>query len=187
MGSIDLRRRSRIAALGGRYGRAIAAIIVGAIQLAIVGCASSIPPPEATVSPLSATMRPAKAPYCPMPLLYERPVSAYKQLAIVDAWGDETAKDSEVMRVLKRKACEAGADAVVITSNKKQEEGDLLPGYGPGAHTEVNGEQAGVNVSQREHAPTIGELGHSGHYISGIAIIYRSNDNSAASTAANGH
>ncbi len=186
MSSIESRRRSGIVEPVGWAGRGLAAAVIGAMAIAVGGCSALIPPPEATVSSLSTTMLPAKSPDCAMPLLYERPVSRYKQVAIVDAWGDEDTKDPEVLQVLKRKACEVGADAVVITSNRRQEQGAPLPGYGPGAHTEVNGERAGANVSQREHEPTIGEEGHAGHYVTGIAIVYRDNE-SGSSTAASGH
>jgi hypothetical protein len=174
--------RSRIAAFAGLPGKGLTLLITA---MALVGgCTWGIAPPEATISPMSASMLPAKPPDCVMPLLYEEPVSRYKQIALVDAWGDEDAKDADVLKVLKRKACEAGADAIVVTSNKKQEQGDPLPGYGPGAHTEVNGEQAGANVSERKHEPTVGEEGHGGHYISGIAIVYR-DARSGSSTATN--
>jgi hypothetical protein len=147
------------------------------------GCgAADVPPPQAIVSPMVGYMRPAKAPDCPMPVLQTMPDAGHKQIAILDAWGDLSAKDSDLLGILKRKACGVGADAMVITSEHAQDQGDLLPGWAPGPHTTLGGEQAGANVSEREHAPQVGEEGHGGRYMSAIAIVYTTGQN-AQSTA----
>lgn len=148
--------------------------ITALLLLAVVwGCAQTeVPPPQAIVSPMVSEMRPAKPPDCPMPVLNALPTAGYKQIALVDAWGEEKVTDAGLVEIIKRKACAAGADAVVITSDHSQEEGKLLPGYAPGPHTQVGGEQSGANVSFREHQPEVGEVGHAGHYMNGIAIIY---------------
>ncbi|HVA39516.1 MAG TPA: hypothetical protein VNF49_02545, partial [Candidatus Binataceae bacterium] len=72
--------------------------------------------------------------------------------------------------VLKRKACEIGADAVVITSDKSQHEGEQLGGYDDKVGSAVVNDSA--NVSQRQHDPTVGEVGHKGHYMSAVAIAF---------------
>ncbi len=149
------------------------AVLIATVFI-VYGCAVSVPPPEATLSPIGTYMHVAKPPDCAMPVLRDSPSRKYQQVAIVDAWGDKTAKDSDLLSLVKRKACEAGADAVVITEDRTQNQGDLLPGYGPGADTEV-GPESGVNVSERVHPPEVGEVGHGGHYISAMAIAYPPN------------
>ena len=98
------------------------------------------------------------------------PAGNVQQLALVDTWGDESAKDADLLRVLKRKGCEVGADAVVITSDKSQHEGDQLAGYDTKVGSDVANTSA--NVSARMHDPTVGEVGHGGHYMSGVAIAF---------------
>lgn len=164
---------------------ALAALLIAVVAVGW-GCASDIPPPEAIVSPMTGYLRPAKAPDCRMPVLNAMPDAGHQQIAILDAWGDLKAKDAELIAILKRKACGAGADAIVITSGHAQDQGDLLPGWAPGPHTTLGGEQAGANVSERYHAPQVGEEGHGGRFMSAIAIVYTSGE-SARNAAAGGN
>lgn len=172
--------------LGARTG--LSGVALGALMLATtasgLGCgATAPPPPEAIVSPMSGYLRPAKAPDCPMPVLHAMPDAAHQQIAIVDAWGDEGVKDSDVLAILKRKACQTGADAIVLTADRDQELGPMVPGYAPGPHTTLGEERAGANVSERYHLPQVGEQGHAGHYLSGIAIIYTGGQNPQSAAA----
>jgi hypothetical protein len=121
---------------------------------------------------MTSVMRPAKGPNCPLQVLSTMPVTDVQQLALVDTWGDQSAKDADLLPVLKSKACEVGADAVVITSDKSQHEGEQLEGYDAGVHSSVGGHGAPANVSERMHDPTVGEVGHGGHYMSGVAIAF---------------
>ena len=98
------------------------------------------------------------------------PTADVQQLALVDTWGDQSAKDADLLPVLERKACEIGADAVVITSDKSQHEGEQLEGYDTKVGSNVANTAA--NVSQRMHDPSVGEVGHGGHYMSGVAIAF---------------
>ncbi len=171
-----------------RIGILDAALAALSIAVAAVsfGCATDVQPPEAIVSPMTGYMRPAKAPDCPMPVLNTMPEAGHRQIAILDAWADLSAKDADLLAILKRKACGAGADAIVVTSEHAQDQGDLLPGWAPGPHTTLGGERAGANVSEREHAPQVGEEGHGGRFMSAIAIIY-TNGESAQNTSAGGN
>ena len=81
-----------------------------------------------------------------------------------------SANDADLLPVLKSKACEVGADAVVITSDKSQHEGDQLVGWDDKVGSTVASKNA--NVSQRMHDPTVGEVGHKGHYLSAVAIAF---------------
>jgi hypothetical protein len=40
-----------------------------------------------------------------------------------------------------------------------------------------------ANVSQRMHDPTVGEVGHKGHYMSGVAIAFTKGGQDATSSA----
>lgn len=140
-----------------------------------------IPAPSATVSPMTSYMRPAKGPNCSLQVLHTMPAADVEQLALVDTWGDEVANDVDLMPVLKSKACAIGADAVVITSDKSQHEGDQLAGYDDKVGSDVSNNSA--NVSQRMHDPTVGEVGHKGHYLSAIAIAFTKGGPDTASSA----
>jgi hypothetical protein len=146
---------------------------LAAMAMLVGGCFEvEVPAPSATVSPMTAYMLPAKPPNCPLQVLHTMPAADVQQLALVDAWGDQSAKDADLLSVLKRKACGVGADAVVITSDKSQHEGDQLEGYDPRVGSKVGGHGAPANVSERMHDPTVGEVGHGGHYMSGVAIAF---------------
>ena len=158
------------------------AVTLTAVALFVGGCFEfDVPAPSATVSPMTSVMRPAKAPDCPLQVLNTMPAADVEQIALVDAWGDQSANDADLLPVLKRKACEIGADAVVITSDKSQHEGDQIVGWDAGAHSTVASKNA--NVSQRMHDPSVGEVGHGGHYMSGVAIAYTKGGQDTSSTA----
>lgn len=158
------------------------AMALAAMALFVGGCFElEIPAPSATVSPMTSIMRPAKAPNCPLQVLHTMPAADVQQLALVDTWGDQSANDSDLLPVLKSKACEVGADAVVITSDKSQREGDQLEGWDSKVGSTVASKNA--NVSQRMHDPTVGEVGHKGHYMSGVAIAFTKGGQDAASSA----
>jgi hypothetical protein len=158
------------------------AVILAAVALLVSGCFEfDVPAPSATVSPMTSVMRPAKAPDCPLQVLNTMPAADVEQIALVDTWGDQSANDADLLPVLKRKACEIGADAVVITSDKSQHEGDQIVGWDSGVHSTVASKNA--NVSQRMHDPSVGEVGHGGHYMSGVAIAFTKGGQDTSSTA----
>jgi hypothetical protein len=161
----------------------LSAGVLSALVLAAGGCAEvETPAPSATVSPMTSVMRPAKAPDCNLQILHSMPPTDIQQLALVDTWGDRTATDADLLPVLKRKACEVGADAVVITSNKEQHQGDQLQGFDSLIGSKVVNDSA--NVSKRMHDPTVGEVGHGGHYMSGVAIAFIKSGQDTASSIA---
>jgi hypothetical protein len=160
------------------------AVALAAITLLAGGCFElDIPEPSATVSPMTSVIRPAKGPNCPLQVLRTMPAADVQQLALVDTWGDQSSNDADLLPVLKSKACEVGADAVVITSDKSQHEGEQLEGYDAGVHSSVGGHGAPANVSERMHDPSVGEVGHGGHYMSGVAIAFTKRGQDATSSA----
>jgi len=156
------------------------ATMCAAIAALAAGCFEfETPAPSATVSPMTSYMLPAKAPNCAVQVFETMPLVNVHQLALIDAWGDQQASDTDLLPVLKSKACEVGADAIVITSDKSQHEGDQLPGYDDKVGSNINNKAA--NVSKRMHDPTVGEPGHGGHYMSGVAIAFTNGSADAAS------
>ena len=169
-------------------GRAILAAMLTAAAGLNWGCLSptQVNPPIVSTTPLGVGMRPAKPPDCAMPVLDTMPFTDHQQIALVDAWGDLAAKDDDLLRYIKREGCQAGADAVVLTTQHTQHEGDLLRGVAPGRYgsvgpgSEANVEEgthlsADVSGGGKKHHAEVGEVGHAGHYMSGIAIVYTKN------------
>jgi hypothetical protein len=148
------------------------------------GCLSpaAINPPIVSVTPLGTAARPAKPPDCAMPVLDSMPLTNHQQIALVDAWGDLAAKDEDLLTYLRREGCQVGADAVVLTSKNTQHEGELLSGVapgrygsiGPGSEASGQGEHLAADPQGggKTHHAVVGEVGHSGHFINGIAIVY---------------
>ena len=177
-------------------GLAVLAAMLTAMAASGWGCLSpaAINPPIVSVTPLGTEARPAKPPDCAMPVLDSMPLINHQQIALVDAWGDLAAKDEELLRYIKREGCHAGADAVVLTSQHTQHEGDLLHGAAPGRFGNVGPGSGGnteegthlpgdVSGSGKKHHAEVGEVGHPGTYMSGIAIIYTKSQGSPRSTS----
>jgi hypothetical protein len=182
---------------GGRA--ALAAILISAAACG-GGCISpaAVNPPIVNTTPLGVAMRPAKPPDCPMPILDAMPLADHQQLALVDAWGDLAVKDDDLLAQIKRQACQAGADAVVLTSQQTQHEGDLRVGAAPGTFGNI-GPGSEANIEQgahigidpqgggKTHHAVVGEPGHPGRFMGGIAIVYTVKNAGAGGTASNGN
>src|SRR5262249_61545694 len=85
--------------------------------------------------------------------------------------------DSDVMPALKRKACETGADALVIINSKHQDVKNLLYQATPNESLDETTKQnvyagQGEYINEMEHTRRIGEAGHNGLYIDAVAITY---------------
>jgi hypothetical protein len=140
--------------------------------LSSFGCAPEKIQPEATVSWLGPAVYSARPPDCRMRVLYSAPNTDYQQIAMVDVTAAYDTDDQTILELVRRKACETGADAVIIASDRRQGRGEPLPGHAAGEPNDL-GPQSGVNTSQRQHNPELGEAGHEGRYVNGIAIIYK--------------
>jgi hypothetical protein len=136
------------------------------------GCGSQKEPPDATVSWLAPQTHAAKPADCTMPMLSALPNSDYQEIAIVEVTDDYDADDHEVMTLAHRKACETGADALVILEDQKQKRGKPLAGFSAEEGKDI-GPDSGANVRSREHEPELGEVGHRGRYLNAAAIIYK--------------
>ena len=132
----------------------------------LAGCAPQRDAPETTVSWLAPQTRAAKPLDCPMPMLAAMPNADYQQLAIIEVSDDYHADDAEVIGLARRKACETGADALVILENARQKLGNGVP-VNPGAKVNSDSPDA-----QDQRTPEIGDPGHQGHFLNGVAIAY---------------
>jgi len=161
------------------YRYASPGLIVAGISMVLgcAGCSAQRVPMEVDVTQLAPYVHAAKAPDCKMPVLEALPLTTYRQVAIVEAWADMKDQDNDVLPALKRKACETGADALVIINSQHQDVKHLLYGASPNeALTDTTKSDVyagqGAYISEMEHTRRIGEAGHNGFYVDAVAINY---------------
>lgn len=121
----------RRAAVHGYFQRVRTGPIAIALCLAALaaGCAHVVTlPPQVTVAEVEPSGRAAKDPNCSMPILRSDPLTDYRKIAIIEGTGNVFGSEGDVMPVVMRKACEAGADAIVILTSKAQTS-ENLTGY----------------------------------------------------------
>lgn len=99
----------------------IASLIL-ALGVAASGCGARAitVAPQATLAEVEPSGRAAKPPNCDMPVLRREPLTDFRKVAIVEGLGSVYASEAEVLPVVQRKACETGADAIVILTSKSQ-------------------------------------------------------------------
>jgi hypothetical protein len=120
-----------------------------------------------------------------MPVLESMPLQTLSQIAIVEAWADEKDQPPDVLPALQRKACETGADALVIINSQHQDIKNLLYAATPNESmndlTRQNGYASpGDYIKTAEHTRRIGEAGHNGFYVDAVAIDYGAKDDKQA-------
>lgn len=116
-----------------------------------------------------------------MPVLETMPVGSYTQVAIVEAWADLKDTKEDVLPALRRKACETGADALIILNSTHQDVKRLLYQASPNEQLNETTQQnvyagQGEYIQEMEHTRRIGEAGHNGLYVDAIAINYKKSD-----------
>jgi hypothetical protein len=95
----------------------------------IPGCARMVElPPQATVSQVEPSGRAAKPPDCDLPILRHEPLADFRKVAIIEGEGSVYASEVDVLAAVRRKACETGADALVIVTSRSQTS-ESLTGY----------------------------------------------------------
>jgi hypothetical protein len=146
-------------------------MMLAAACLILAGCAQQKDPPEATISWLAPRTRAAEPADCPIPLLSALPNTDYQQIAVVEVSDDFNASNEEVAALVRRKACETGADALVILEDQAQKRGESLPGYSGDSQDAMS--SSGVTNKGPQHAPEVGEVGHRGRYVDAAAIVYK--------------
>ncbi len=156
--------------------------------LGLGGCATKHDPPQVMVTPLTQYTSAAKGSECAMPVLVGTPTRNYKQIAIVEGWGDLD-QGPEVIEAARRSACETGADALLVVSGKSQKVIKNLYDVTPNdtadaANSGGSDVRHGQYIHQQEYQPAPGEAGHTGYYLDTVAIVYE--DQAAAPAAVAG-
>lgn len=148
---------------------------------------------EVDVTQLAPYVHAAKAPDCQMPVLANLPLTTYRQVAIVEVWADLKDQPNDVLPALKRKACETGADALVVLNSQHQDVKNLLYAATPNESLDDTTKQnvyagQGEYIAAMEHTRRIGEAGHNGLYVDAVAINYTTKPESkSASDSGSGH
>jgi hypothetical protein len=136
-------------------------------------CSEPNMPPTAAVTPIETITRPAKDPNCYMPVIYSEPTVDYQRIAIVDAWASLDYSEAQVLEEIKRKACETGADAVLMLSGNEQATRKLLYEGPPNqARTASGTTESREIINDMEHQADVGSVGHRGTYVDAVAIVY---------------
>jgi hypothetical protein len=105
------------------------ALMAAAATLAC-GCVRALQlPPQATYTEIAPSGRAARQPDCDMPVLRHVPLTEYREVGLVEATGSVYATEDQVLPVVKRKACESGADAIIILTSKSQTTEGLVGYY----------------------------------------------------------
>jgi hypothetical protein len=147
----------------------------------IAGCSSQKAPLQVQVTQVGPYQHAAKSPDCQMPVLELMPLRHLSQVAIVEVWADAKDQPPDVLPALQRKACETGADALVIINTAHQDIKNLLYAATPNqTMTDVTNKDAyaapGDYIKIAEHTHRIGEAGHNGYYVDAVAINYLATD-----------
>jgi hypothetical protein len=155
------------------------------------GCSTHHDPPQVMVTPLTEYTSAAKGQGCAMPVLVGNPARTYKQIAIVEGWGDVD-QGPEVIEAARRRACETGADALVVVTGKAQRVTKQLYGVTPNdtADAAISGGsdvKHGQYIHQQEYRPAPGEAGHTGYYLDTVAIVYLDQPSAAPGSVAGPH
>jgi hypothetical protein len=143
------------------------------LVILVAGCFSRAAQPQVSVTEMEPAGRAARAPDCSVPILSVSPSGVFRKVAIIEGWSDES-NQQDLWDELKRRACEVGADALLVISDKGQATTHLV--YDPANEDPENGgasasQNKGEQIIAKEHRPRIGEVGHTGHYIETYAIV----------------
>ena len=104
-------------------------------------------PPQVTLSEVEPSGRAAKPPNCDLPVLRGAPLTDYREVAIIEGLGNRFVEEKDVLGPVISKACETGADALVIQDSRAQTS-ENMTGYYINAIAIVYGKK-GPTVPQR--------------------------------------
>jgi hypothetical protein len=155
--------------------------LCAAFTMNAAACSNQRTPLDVSVTQLAPYVNAAKDPNCTIPILSAMPMGSYTQVAIVEAWADVKDTKEDVLPGLRRKACETGADALVILNSTHQDVKQLLYQASPNQQLTETTQQnvyagQGEYIQEMEHTRRIGEPGHNGLYIDAVAISYNKAD-----------
>ena len=134
-------------------------------------------PMQVLITQLGPYANAARSPDCAIPVLNTMPLTTFKEVAIVEAWSDIQDDQTDVLPALQRKACETGADALVVITSQHQDIKHFLYQASPNETLNETTQQnvyagQGEYIKEAEHTRRIGEPGHNGYYLEGLAINY---------------
>jgi hypothetical protein len=146
------------------------------ILAATVGACGGInipPSPEVSVTQIAAFEHAARGPDCHLPVL-EREPAGCRKIAIIEGWGTEEQRN-DLMSAVEKKACELGADSLLLVSDTAQSTTHLVydpSNQEPGMEGRASLQDTkGNEIIKKEHVAKTGERGHSGYYIETYAIV----------------
>ncbi len=132
------------------------------------------PAPDISVTQIGQFDRAPKSPACAVPMVYVEPLSGFKKIAIVEGWGTEEQR-TDVVAALDKKACELGADLLLVVADTAQHTTKLVydpANEEPGAEDDSSlGASKAQKIDDKEHIAKIGEKGHSGYYIETYVLV----------------
>ena len=124
-------------------------VLALAIAAPAFSCAKVALPPQITLSEVEPSGRAAKPPDCNLPVLRSAPLIEYREVAIIEGLGNRFVSESDVLPLVVSKACETGADAIVVKESRAQTS-ENMTGYYINAIAIIYGKK-GPTVQQRSH------------------------------------
>ncbi|MGD0118207.1 MAG: hypothetical protein ABSD30_09095 [Candidatus Binatus sp.] len=153
------------------------ALTVSIMVSMVAACGEINPPPspQVSVTQLDPFNRAPKAADCHLSLLNREPIRGFTKIAIVEGWGTEEQR-GDLMTAVEKKACELGADSLLVVSDNSQSSTHLVydpAGEQPGQEGDPSiSTSKGDEIIEKEHVPKIGEKGHTGYYIETYALVF---------------
>jgi hypothetical protein len=121
-------------------------LFAGLGAVAAAGCFKAAElPPQVTYTEIQASGAAAKPPNCDMKVLRHEPLAEYRKVGIIEAEGSVYASEAEVLPAVRKKACETGADAIVILTSKSETTENMV-GYYIDAVAIVYGKNANIPI-----------------------------------------
>jgi hypothetical protein len=110
------------------------------------GCARVVSlPPRITLAEIEPSGHAAKPPDCHMPILRSDPPGAYRKVAIIEGLGNVFGNENDVLPLVASKACETGADAIIVMDSRSQTS-ENMTGYYVNAVAIVYGQNGGATA-----------------------------------------
>lgn len=95
-------------------------LVLASVLVLVAGCGKVALPPTADVIEIVPSGRAAKPADCNMPVLRNPPMQNYREVAIIEGRANVYANEGDVLPIVVRRACETGADAIVVKESRSQ-------------------------------------------------------------------
>jgi hypothetical protein len=105
-------------------------LIVFVLAPLLAGCGSMSPvPPTISVADIEPSGKPARPPGCDLQVLRVLPSQPYREVAIIEGVASVYAHEKDLLPAIEAKACESGADAMVVKDSKSQTSENMVGYY----------------------------------------------------------